>query len=397
MLSKEELLKINDENIINTYGKRSLILVKGKASCVWDIDGNKYLDFLTGISVNNVGHCHPKIVKTIKKQAETLIHCSNLYYIEPQIMLAEKLCSLSFADKAFFANSGAEVNEAAIKLARRYSSKKTDGKRYEIITMKNSFHGRTLAAITATGQEVYHKGFEPMVPGFVYAEYNDLHSVKELINDKTCAIMVEPVQGEGGVVPATKEFLEGVRAICDQKGLLLIFDEVQCGLGRCGEMFAYQRYGVAPDIMTLAKSLGGGLPIGAMLCTNDASFGFDQGSHAATFGGNPLVCAAANTMLDILVEEKLPENAKNMGEYIKAQLKKKLKGLDFVKEIRGLGLMVGIVLDKPGADYVKAAQEKGLLLGSTKNNVVRMLPPLNIKKKDADTAIKIIIEVLKNT
>lgn len=383
-------------NLIPNYGVRSIVLTRGKGSRVWDADGREYLDFLSGISVNNLGHCPDRVVQAIQRQVAELMHCSNLYLVPQQVELARQLCELCFADRAFFANSGAEVNEGAIKLARLYSRTKFREDRYEIITMKNSFHGRTLATLTATGQEKIQKGFDPLPVGFTYAEFNNLKSVEEAINARTCAIMVEPVQGEGGVTPATPEFLRGLRELCDQNNLLLIFDEIQCGMGRCGTMFAHQVYGVEPDIMTLAKALGNGLPIGALLARDEVASVFQPGTHGSTFGGGPVVCAAALAVLEEMCESRIPELALETGNYFVGQLKAAFEGLPVVKEVRGLGLMIGVVLTMPGADIVKECQAKGVLINCTMNTVLRMLPPLTATKEECDQVVQLLAGILKD-
>ena len=393
-MNTEQIKELASKYIINTYGIRDLALVRGRGVNVWDAEGKEYLDFVGGIAVNLLGHCHPAVTTVIKSQAETLIHVSNLYYIEPQVKLAELLCQLSFGQKCFFCNSGAEANEAAIKLTRKYAKQQFGSDKYEIITMLGSFHGRTLATITATGQPKYHQGFEPLVPGFVYATFNNLDSVKEKINEHTCAIMVEPIQGESGVHPAKPEFIAGLRQVCDQYNLLLIYDEVQCGLARTGKMFAYELYDVPPDIMTLSKGLGGGVPIGAMVTTDKIAAAFSPGNHASTFGGNPLSTAAAYATLQTILKERLIENATKLGEYFFAQLLKLKNKYAFITEVRGKGLMLGIELDREGKPYVAKCTEKGLLINCVADKVLRFLPPLIIKPKHIDTAINILDQVL---
>jgi predicted acetylornithine/succinylornithine family transaminase len=369
--------------------------VRGKGTYVWDTDGRQYLDFLAGISVNNLGHCPERVVQAISRQAAQLMHCSNLYLIPAQAELAQKLCSLSFAERAFFANSGAEVNEGAIKLARLYSKKKSGDNRFEIVTFRNSFHGRTLATLTATGQEKIQKGYEPLVEGFRYADFNDMKSVMSAVTDRTCAIMIEPVQGEGGIRPATPEFLKSLRALCNERGLLLIYDEIQCGMGRCGELFAYQVAGVEPDIMTIAKALGNGFPIGALLARASVAEVFEPGSHGSTFGGNPMACAAALAVLEEFELSHVLTRVKSTGSYFFRILRERLSSLAIVKEIRGLGLMVGIELKIPGSDIVKACSENGLLINCTMGNVLRILPPLIVSEQECESAVGIIESSLK--
>jgi predicted acetylornithine/succinylornithine family transaminase len=363
---------------------------------VWDSEGKAYLDFLSGISVNNLGHCPDRVVEAIRQQAGELIHCSNLYLVPQQVELARRLCELCFADKAFFANSGAEANEGAIKLARLYSKTKHGDNRFEIITVRNSFHGRTLATLTATGQDKIQQGFAPLPAGFEYAFFNELNSVVEKVTDRTCAIMVEPVQGEGGVTPATTEFMTGLRRLCDEKKLLLIFDEIQCGMGRCGKMFAHQLYGVEPDIMTLAKALGNGFPIGAMLAREEVADVLQPGTHGSTFGGGALACAAALAVLDEMAESSIPERSAEMGNYFRNGLAEKLSDVPAVTEVRGLGLMVGIVLASAGAEVVKKCQEDGVLINCTMGNVLRLLPPLTVSKEDCDRVIALLHSLLKD-
>lgn len=382
------------QHLINNYGVREIVLARGEGCRVWDADGREYLDFLAGISVVNLGHCHPAVSDALAAQAKQLMHCSNLYLIPQQAELAAKLCELTFAERCFFANSGAEVNEGAVKLARLYSKKKHGDNRYEVITMRNSFHGRTLAMISATGQEKVQKGFEPLVEGFHYATYNDIESVRAQITSKTCAIMLEPVQGEGGIVPATKEFLQALRAECDKHNLLLIFDEIQCGVGRCGKLYAYEISGVVPDILTSAKALGNGMPIGALLTTDEIAKVLEPGTHGTTFGGNPLACSAALAVLNTMVSESIPARSAEMGEFFRGELKMHLAKLETVKEIRGAGLMTGIVLSHPGAEIVKACAAKGLLINCTMGNILRILPPLIVSKEECSKAAKIIAEVL---
>lgn len=362
---------------------------------MWDIEGREYLDFLSGISVNNLGHCPRAVVEALQRQIQEFMHCSNFYLIPPQIELAALLCQVTFAKRCFFCNSGAEANEAAIKLARLYSKRRHGEARTEIVTMRNSFHGRTIATISATGQEKVQKGFEPLLPGFVYANFNDLASVEAVISDRTCAIMLEPVQGEGGVVPATQEFLAGVRHLCNERDLLLIFDEVQCGMGRCGRLFAHQWYGVEPDIMTLAKALGNGYPIGAMLAREEVGSQLTAGTHGSTFGGNPPACAAALAVLREMISRDIPRHAEQVGKAFRRMLETELGGLPNVKEIRGLGLMLGIELTHPGAAVVNECLRQGLILNCTMGNVLRLLPPLIVTEAECQRATAILKQVLQ--
>ena len=388
-----DLKSLDRLHIINTYNRQpetTLLLKRGQGVYVWDEQDKRYLDFVCGLAVNNLGHCHPQIVSAICQQAQQLMHTSNLYYTEPQIRLAERLVKNSCAEKVFFCNSGAEANEAALKLARKYGKQKK-GEAFEIITAHRSFHGRTLATVTATGQPKYHKGFEPMLPGFRYAEFNNLQSFADQINDKTCAILVEPVQGEGGVYPATAEFLQGLRHLCDEYDLLLIFDEVQCGMGRTGKIFAYEHYGVEPDVFTLAKALGGGLPIGAMCVKAKAAEILAPGEHASTFGGNPVVCAAANTVLDILLADGFLEQVKYLGDYFQQKLAQ--LSSPRIVSIRGLGLMIGLEINGDGAKVVSLCQEQGLLVNCIGGKTLRFLPPLIATEADFDAAAEILQKV----
>ncbi len=391
--SSQQLIQLADTYIAHTYNRFPLVLVKGEGCRVWDVEGMPYLDMLAGLAVCNLGHCHPKLVAAICEQAQKLLHVSNLYHIEPQIKLAELLCKHSFADKAFFCNSGAEANEAAIKLARKHSKEKHGNERYEIITMRNSFHGRTLATITATAQEKFHKGFEPLVPGFKYVLFADLAAVKKAITPHTAAIMVEPIQGEGGVNLPPEDYLPGLRKLCDEYNLLLILDEVQTGMGRTGKLFAYEHYGAEPDIMTLAKSLGGGTAIGAMLAKDEVAKAFGPGTHASTFGGNPLACAAGVATLNTILEDNLLDNCLQVGQFLMSRLLGLKDKYSFIKEIRGKGLMIGIELEFEGKDIVNACLAKGLLINCTMDRILRLLPPLVINKGDVDQAITILGEV----
>jgi predicted acetylornithine/succinylornithine family transaminase len=383
--------------IINTYNRQpdfTLLITRGKGTLVWDENGKAYLDFVGGLAVNALGHACPHVIKAAWEQMNKVIHTSNLYYSEPQVKLARCLTENSVADRVFFCNSGAEANEAAIKLARKYSKLHLNADKFEIITALNSFHGRTLATITATGQEKFQKGFEPLVPGFRYARFNDLDSFESQLNDFTCAIMVEPVQGEGGVHVAAADFLVGLRRLCDENRLLLIFDEVQCGTGRTGRLFAYEHYEVLPDIFTLAKALGGGFPIGAMLCREKVASGFSPGDHASTFGGNPVACAAAFAVMEEILQEGFLEDVTDKGIYFQEKLqllKGKFPGV--ISEIRGKGLMIGMELQEKGQAVQRSCQEKGLLVNCIGDRILRFLPPLNVSRGELDSAL----EVLQNT
>jgi len=379
-------MQMDKKYVMQSYSRIPLVIDKGKGVRVWDKEGREYLDFISGIGVNAIGHCHPEILRALTHQAKRLLHCSNLYYIEPQANLARALCEVSFADKVFFSNSGAEANEAAIKLARRWGK----GKRYEIITMKESFHGRTLTTLRATAQTKYQKGFGPFPPGFKYSPFNDLERLKESISEKTCAIMLEPIQGEGGIRMASEDFMEGAWEICRGKRILLILDEIQCGLGRTGKMFAYQHYGIEPDIMTLAKPLAGGLPMGATLAKEEVASLFKPGDHASTFGGNPLVSSAALAFLKVMEEENLVKKTEEIGEYFGKKLKELKAKYSFIKEIRGKGLMRGIELEFEGKGVVEKCRYQGLLINCTAKKVLRFLPPLTVKEEEIDQAVDIL-------
>jgi len=393
-VSTQEIMELTEKYIMKTYGRLPLALVKGQGSRVWDAEGNEYLDFVGGLAVDSLGHCHPAVVDAVTEQARTLMHVSNLYHIEPQAHLARLLVENSCCGKAFFCNSGAEANEAAIKLARKYAKFKRGQDKFEIITALKSFHGRTLATITATGQAKFQQGFEPLPEGFKYVPFNDLAALEEAIGPHTCAVMLEPVQGEGGVNAAHQSYLEGVKEICDQKGLLLIFDEVQCGLGRTGKLFAYQQYGVEPHIITLAKALGGGFPIGAMLAQDEVAQAFQPGDHASTFGGNPLACAAGVAVMETMLEEGFMAKVNAAGLYFKKWLDVLAGKYNFVKEVRGMGFLLGMELNVEGAGIVAKCQEKGLLINCVNGSTLRFIPPLNVERAQIDRAVEILDGVL---
>lgn len=394
-MNTEEIIATGNRWVMNTYGRLQMALVKGEGARVWDADGREYLDFVGGLAVNSLGHCHPAVVRAIAEQAGTLMHVSNLYYIEPQVKLAELLAKNSCADRVFFCNSGAEANEAAIKLARKYARARGESGRYEIITALKSFHGRTLATITATGQAKYQQGFEPLPEGFRYVPFNDPAALREAVGPGTCAVMLEPVQGEGGVYEADPGYLREVRKLCSENGLLLIFDEVQCGLGRTGKFMAYENYGVEPDIFTLAKALGGGFPMGAMAAREEVAAAFVPGDHASTFGGNPLACAAGLAAVDQLVNRGVVENAARVGGYFKNRLAELMGRCQIIREVRGKGLMIGMELTADGRGIVADCQQKGLLINCVNNNVLRFLPPLIITEGDVDRAVDILEQSIK--
>ncbi|MEF8847553.1 MAG: aspartate aminotransferase family protein [Candidatus Thermoplasmatota archaeon] len=385
--------KIDSKYHFKIYGRMPILLKRGKGSRAWDSEGKEYIDVLAGIAVNSLGHCHPNVVNAIKKQAEKLMHCTNIYYIEPQLKLEKLLIDNCDMDRALFLNSGTEAVESAMKLARKWGGKK--GKDGGIITMEGSFHGRSLACVSATGQKKYRKGFKPLPEGFKIVPFNDLEAVEEAVDDSTCAIMVEPVQGEGGIVPSEKKFLKGLREICDREEILLIFDEIQCGMGRTGHLFAYQGYDVIPDVITIAKSLGGGFPIGALLAKEEVASAFEKGDHGTTFGGNPLATASAYASVSTLLDEKLPDRAKETGKDLRNILKDKAENNEHIKEIRGKGLMIGIVLDQEGKDIVPAMMKRGVLSNCTAKNVIRLVPPLNISKKDLDAAVEALFDSIE--
>jgi len=389
------MMMLSEKYVAHTYGRYPIVLVKGQGTRVWDMDGKEYLDFVSGLAVCNLGHCHPKVVKAIQRQAETLIHVSNFYYIEPQIQLASLLCKHSFADKVFFCNSGAEANEGAMKLARKYAKGKMEGDRYEIITMERSFHGRTFATLTATAQEKFHKGYAPLMPGFKYVAFDDIEGVKNAIDSKTCAVMLEPIQGEGGVNCPSEGYLKALREICDEKGILLIYDEVQVGMGRTGKLFAYEHEGVKPDILTLAKSLAGGVPIGAVLIKEKVAESFKPGDHASTFGGNPLATAAGVAALSAILEEGMLGNCEKVGEYFLSKLNEIKKKFPFVQEVRGKGLILGIELKMDGGAIVKEMMQRGFLINCTMGNVLRFLPPLIVIKAEVDRLVEVLEEVFR--
>jgi predicted acetylornithine/succinylornithine family transaminase len=376
---------------MGTYSRTPLIFVKGKADKLIDIDGKEYLDFFPGWGVNNLGHCHPKIVSAVRDQLSKLMFIANNLYHSQQAKLAKEINFWAFDSKVFFCNSGTEANEAALKLSRIYGQ----GKRFEIIAFHNSFHGRTFGALSATGQEKYKNGFEPLLPGFKFVEFNNLQAVKEVITDKTVAIMLELIQGEGGINVATDDFVKGLRKLCDDKKMLLIIDEVQTGMGRTGEMFCFKHYGIKPDIMTLAKSLGGGLPIGAMLAARHIADTLKPGMHASTFGGSPVICRAALAVFKAIQKEKMLTNAQRMGEYLFDSLSKLQAKYKTIKEVRGKGLMWGVQLTKPGKPVVDFCLAKALLINCTHDTVLRFMPALQVSKKNIDKAIKILDQALE--
>ena len=391
-MKAQEIFKAYEDYVMNTYTRSPIIFVKGKGTKLWDIHGKEYLDFFPGWGVSSLGHCHPNVMAAVRDQIGKLIHIPNNLYHPNQARLAKEIVFWSFPAKVFFCNSGAEANEAVIKLARAFGSR--NGK-YEIITFKNSFHGRTLATLAATGQDKYKKGFEPLPEGFKIVEYNNIDSVKESINEKTVAIMLELVQGEGGINVAREDFVKALREICDKNNLLLIFDEVQTGLGRTGKMFCFQNYGITPDAFTLAKALGGGLPIGALVVKNEFADIFKPGMHASTFGGSPLVSKAALGVFRAIQKDKMLKNVNQMSKYLFESLEKLKESYSYIREIRGIGLMIAIQLKIEGRVVVDECLNRGLLINCTHNTVLRLMPALNVSKRQIDKAISILNEVFK--
>lgn len=390
----DQLRQDADRYLMNTYARQPISIARGRGARVYDLEGREYVDFVGGIAVNLLGHSHPDLIQAIQKQMVQVIHTSNLYYTLPQVQLAKALVERSFADKVFFCNSGAEANEAAIKLARRYGHEKRGPECYEILTMKQSFHGRTLATLAATGQEKVQKGFEPITPGFRYLPFNDLEALEQAMTVKTAAVMLEPIQAEGGVHVAGRTYLARVRELCRERGVLLIFDEVQTGMGRTGTLFAYEQLGVQPDIMTLAKGLGGGVPIGACVATDDVARVFVPGTHASTFGGNPLACAAGLAVLRTLLEGRVLEHAKRMGEHLAKGLQDCKDRNAAVKEVRGMGLLQAMELHGEGKPVVDACLSRGLLINCTMDRVLRFVPPLVITQAEIDRLLDTLPHVL---
>lgn len=392
-MGNAEIKAKGEQYLVNSYARAGIALVRGRGVRVWDADGREYLDFVGGIAVNALGHCHPRVVAAIAEQAATLIHCSNLYWIEPQVRLGQVLVELSGLDRVFFCNSGTEANEAALKLVRKYAYEKGTPERHEIIAMEHSFHGRTMGSLAATAQTKLKGGFEPLVPGFKYVPMNDLAALEQALTPQTCAVILEPVQGEGGVYVAEAEYLRDLVALCREKDVLVIFDEVQCGMGRTGRWFAYEHYGVVPDVLTLAKALGSGVPIGAMLAREEVAQAFHPGDHGSTFGGNPLACAAALATVAAMKEENVVANAARQGAYLRARLEDLAARFSFVREVRGLGLLLGLELTVPGQPIVDACEKRGLLLNCAAGSVLRFVPPLVVTKDDIDQAMDILAGV----
>ena len=393
-MNKQDVFAIDKAHYMPVFARYPMVISHGEGAYVTDTDGNRYLDFFAGIAVNALGHAHPTLVKAVAEQAAKVIHCSNLYYTEVQAQLIEKLAALSGLDKVFLANSGAEANEGALKLARKYGKTIADDK-YEIITANHCFHGRTLMTLTATAQPKYQAGYEPLPQGFTYIDYNDIAALENAISDKTCAVVLEPIQGEGGVNVPADDYLQKVRALCDKYGALLIFDEVQTGIGRTGKMFAYEHFGIKPDIVTLAKGLAGGVPIGAFLATDKVASAFHPGDHGSTFGGNPLACAASKAVLDTILEDDLLDNVNEVGAYLMDAIRALgEKYPTIIRSVRGKGFMVGIELTREGREIVQACLDAKLIINCTAGNVLRLVPSLTIGKQQVDEMITILDAVL---
>lgn len=394
-VGNEEIIEKSNRVLMQNYRRAPVAIVSGQGTMVWDADGRSYLDFTSGIAVNALGHAHPRVVGAVQEQVARLLHSSNLFYTEPQVTLAEKLVRLSGLDRVFFCNDGAGANEAALKLARRYFYQRGED-RWEVISLEGSFHGRTMGALSATGQPKYQQGFAPLVPGFTYVPREDLTALERAITPRTCAVIMEPVQGEGGVYPLSPEYLRGAEEICRRHGVLFILDEVQTGLGRTGRMFAFEHAGVRPDIITLAKALGGGLPLGAVLAREEVAAALTPGTHATTFGGNPVACAAGNAVLTVLEKEKLSQRAAAMGERLRIRLAEMAQHLP-IREVRGLGLMLGVDLDVSAPVVVEKARLKGLLINGLSERTIRLLPPLTVSEAEVEEAMRILEVALTET
>ena len=390
----ESIMQTADRVIAATYKRFPVVLKRGQGSTVWDTQGRSYTDFVAGIAVCNLGHAHPRIAAALARQAKELVHVSNLYYTIPQTELARLLVEKSFADRVFFGNSGAEANEAAIKLARKYFKDRGEHRRFRIVCMEKSFHGRTMATLSATGQDKIKKGFDPVLEGFSFVPFDDIQALKAAVDDHTCAVMLEPIQGEGGIRCPAPDYLKQVRALCDRTGMLMILDEIQTGMGRTGKLFAHQHDGVTPDIMTLAKALANGLPIGAMLATETVAAAFGPGAHASTFGGTPLVTAAALETLKVMVEEGIVDRARETGDYFTDALKQLKLRHHCIIEVRGKGLLLGIQLKGPVDELVPLLMEKGFLVNCVQGDTLRFVPPLIIQKNEIDALIRCLDELL---
>ena len=394
-MMQEELIKKEAQYLANTYTRFPIVITKGEGCWLWDLNGHRYLDFLSGIAVCSLGHGHPSVVEALTAQVKKLFHVSNLFYTEPQIKAAEMLVEHSFGDKVFFCNSGAEANEAAIKLARRYSWKKYGEGRSTIIAMENSFHGRTMATLSATGQPKFQEGFAPLHPGFVHVPFNDIKALQKHIDKKTCAVMIELIQAEGGVYVANKEYIKKARDITKKQDVLLIFDEVQTGMGRTGKFFAYEHYGVEPDVMSLAKALGNGFPVGAMVAKDDVMRAFEPGTHASTFGGNPMAASAVIATINTFLEENVIRNCAEVGKYLYNGLTALKKKFPFVVDIRGMGLIWGIEVTVNGDEIVKEFLKEGVILNCTKGKILRLAPPLVVKKEEIDIFLEMASRIFE--
>ncbi len=389
------VMEMADKYIFQTYKRYPIVLVKGEGCRVWDKDGREYLDFVGGIAVCALGHSSPVVTEALENQAKRLVHVSNLFYTIPQIELARFLVEHSFADRVFFCNSGAEANEAAIKLARRYANERFGAKRNIIISMEGSFHGRTMATLSATGQKKIQNGFDPLLQGFRFVPFNDIGALEKALDESVCAVLLEPIQGEGGVICPDPDYLKEVRRLCDEKDVIMILDEVQVGCGRTGRLFAHEHYGIEPDIMTLAKAMANGLPIGAMLSTERLAPYFGPGTHASTFGGTPLVTAVSLAVLKSIIEDGWLENCRDVGRYFKEGLKELEGRYGFIKEVRGKGLILGMELDMPGAEIVTRCMDMGFIINCVQDNVLRFLPPLIVQRNEIDRLLTILDKIFK--
>ena len=394
-MAKNEQIARGEQVLMNTYNRGEKLLVKGEGTYVTDAEGRNFLDFISGIATNTLGHANPGLVAALQKQASQLMHTSNLFWNEPSIDLAEKLVAHSGLDKVFFANSGSEANEGAIKLARKWGKETKSADAIEMITMNESFHGRTMGALAATGQEALHKNFTPTLTDFKYVPFNDSEALKQAVDGKTCAILLETIQGEGGVNAISPAFVDTIQSLQQEKNILLVIDEIQTGMGRIGAMFSYQHFGLNPDIITLAKGLGGGFPIGAFLAKNAVASHFQPGDHGTTFGGNPLATAAGNYILDTLVKDHLLENVNTRSLQLKTGLEKLQEHYSNLEAIKGTGLLIGLKLGLPVKDFVDKSYEKGLLVASAKDNVVRLLPPLNVSEGEIEEGLSLLAEVFE--
>jgi predicted acetylornithine/succinylornithine family transaminase len=389
-MTTQETIGLFNNYVIANYGRLPRVMVKGAGCYLWDADGNKILDMFPGWAVSGIGHCPPKVVAAIRRQVGELIHIDNTFYSEPQGRLAQMLSERAFGGKCFFCNSGAEANEAALKLARLYTPKE----KYKFITCEGSFHGRTFATVTATAQPKYHEGFLPLLPGFSYIPFNDVKALEAAFTDEVAAVLVEPIQGEGGINVASPEFLRAIRRLCDQKGAVMILDEVQTGMGRTGKWFGYQHFDVEPDIITMAKALGGGVAIGAMMAKAEIAACLVPGKHASTFGGNSLACAAGVATIETIEEDNLLQHAAEMGQYAQEKLRSLKEKHAAIDHVRGIGLMIGIQLTRPGAQIVSKCLEKGLRINCTHDTVIRFMPPMIVTKEQIDEAVGIFDSVL---